>query len=126
MSSIDILDEVRKCGSQEIISDIEEVIKTKSTKGHSKNSGANKNLDISASSEGMLTPECNDDDNLKEMTASDYEKYKKAYIKTTGKIIEDALYNFSLHCKYEHLAHSFVLDPEDNTYLKENVFTENE
>ena len=49
MSSIDILDEARKCGSQEIISDIEESIKTKSTKGHSKNSGANKNLDISVS-----------------------------------------------------------------------------
>ena len=45
MSSIDILDEVRKCGSQEI----EEAIKTKSTKGHSKNSGANKNSDISVS-----------------------------------------------------------------------------
>lgn len=49
MSSIDILDEVWKCGSQEIISDIEEAIKTKSTKGHSKNSGANKNSDISVS-----------------------------------------------------------------------------
>nr|CAG8649631.1 15595_t:CDS:2 [Entrophospora candida] len=49
MSSIDILDEVRKCGSREIISDIEEAIKTKSTKGHSKNSGANKNSDISVS-----------------------------------------------------------------------------
>ena len=58
----------------------------------------------------MLTPECTDDDNLKEMTALDYEKYKKAYAKmnnekewilTTGKIIEDALYNFGLHCKYE-------------------------
>ena len=44
------------------------------------------------------------------MTALDYEKYKKAYVKmnnekkwilTTGKIIEDALYNFGLRCKYE-------------------------
>nr|CAG8618853.1 6969_t:CDS:2 [Entrophospora candida] len=101
MSSIDILDEVRKCGSQEIISDVEEAIKTKSTKGHS-----NKN---SASSERMLTPECTDDDDLKEMTVLDYEKYKKAYAKmnnekkwilTTGKIIEDALYNFGLHCSF--------------------------
>ncbi|CAG8589445.1 6275_t:CDS:2 [Acaulospora morrowiae] len=60
-------------------------------------------------------------------------KYEKSYAKlddsnkwvlTTGTVVEDALYNFGLRCKYEHLAHSFVLDPDDDTYLKENVFTE--
>lgn len=79
--------------------------------------------------------ECNDDDNSRKMNVYDYEKYEKSYAKlddsnkwvlTTGTVVEDALYKFGLRCKYEHLAHSFVLDPDDDTYLKENVFTESE
>ncbi|CAG8618387.1 1540_t:CDS:10, partial [Acaulospora morrowiae] len=79
---------------------------------------------------------CNDDDNSRKMmSVYDYKKYEKSYAKlddskkwvlTTGTVVEDALYKFGLRCKYEHLAHSFVLDPDDHTYLKENIFTESE
>ncbi|CAB4384223.1 unnamed protein product [Rhizophagus irregularis] len=93
----------------------------------------NKNLDFSTRSESTL--ECDDDDNSRIMSAYDYEKYKKSYaemnnsnkwVLTTGTVVEDALYNFGLRCKYEHLAHSFILDPDDNNYLIESVFTESE
>uniref|UniRef100_U9TCJ7 Uncharacterized protein n=1 Tax=Rhizophagus irregularis (strain DAOM 181602 / DAOM 197198 / MUCL 43194) TaxID=747089 RepID=U9TCJ7_RHIID len=93
----------------------------------------NKNLDFSTRSESTL--ECDDDDNSRIMSTYDYEKYKKSYtemnnsnkwVLTTGTVVEDVLYNFSLRCKYEHLAHSFILDPDDNNYLIESVFTESE
>ncbi|CAG8736377.1 10127_t:CDS:10, partial [Cetraspora pellucida] len=48
------------------------------------------------------------------------------WVLTTGTVVEDALYGFGLRCKYEHLAYSFILDPDDDTYLKENGFTESE
>ncbi|RUO95943.1 hypothetical protein BC936DRAFT_142929 [Jimgerdemannia flammicorona] len=67
--------------------------------------------------------------------APNYENYKKTHSEmeddkkwklTTGTVVEDALFKFGVRCRHEHLAHSFVLDPEDSTYLKEKVFTENE
>ncbi|CAB4445276.1 unnamed protein product [Rhizophagus irregularis] len=105
----------------------------KQTKRCSKDGRDNKNLDFSTRSESTL--ECDDDDNSRIMSAYDYEKYKKSYaemnnsnkwVLTTGTVVEDALYNFGLRCKYEHLAHSFILDPDDNNYLIESVFTESE
>ncbi|GBC19560.2 hypothetical protein GLOIN_2v1660799 [Rhizophagus irregularis DAOM 181602=DAOM 197198] len=68
----------------------------------------NKNLDFSTRSESTL--ECDDDDNSRIMSTYDYEKYKKSYtemnnsnkwVLTTGTVVEDVLYNFSLRCKYE-------------------------
>ena len=56
------------------------------------------------------TLECDDDDNSHEMSAHDYEKYKKSYVEmddtnkwvlTNGTIVEDALYHFGLRCNYE-------------------------
>ncbi|CAI2182259.1 4637_t:CDS:10, partial [Funneliformis geosporum] len=105
----------------------------KQTERCSKDGRDNKNLDFSTRSESTL--ECDDDDNSRIMSAYDYEKYKKSYaemnnsnkwVLTTGTVVEDALYNFGLRCKYEHLAHSFILDPDDNNYLIESVFTESE
>jgi hypothetical protein len=30
---------------------------------------------------------------------------------STGKVVEDALYDFGVTCKHEHLAHQFIVDP---------------
>ncbi|RGB24452.1 hypothetical protein C1646_747795 [Rhizophagus diaphanus] len=48
------------------------------------------------------------------------------WILSTGKIVEDVLYNFGIKCRHEHLCHSFVIDPNDNIYIDEEVFTETE
>ncbi|KAI9019314.1 hypothetical protein CLU79DRAFT_758215 [Phycomyces nitens] len=37
--------------------------------------------------------------------------------------IEEVLYMFGLTLKYEHLCHSFVLDPWEPTHQKCSVFT---
>ncbi|ORE00777.1 hypothetical protein BCV72DRAFT_218518 [Rhizopus microsporus var. microsporus] len=50
---------------------------------------------------------------------------KKWYLET-GKCVEDALFEFGLTCNFEHLAHSFTIDPSDQTLLKQNVFTAKE
>ncbi|RUP45170.1 hypothetical protein BC936DRAFT_148530 [Jimgerdemannia flammicorona] len=42
---------------------------------------------------------------------------------STGKVVEDALYEFGLKCTEELLSHSFVLDPDDTSYVDENIFT---
>ncbi|CAG8681863.1 8217_t:CDS:10, partial [Racocetra persica] len=82
--------------------------------------------------EKVRNKESKEQANSKRMFMCDYKKYKKSYTKlddsnkwklTTRTVVEDALYAFGLHCKYEHLAHLFVLDPDNDTYLKENVFT---
>ncbi|CAG8828888.1 4250_t:CDS:10 [Gigaspora margarita] len=100
-----------------------------------KNGGANKDAGVLTGPKRTITLECNDDDNSSEMPSLDFKKYKETYSKmedakkwtlTTGTIVENALYNFGLRCKHEHLSHSFVLDPNDGTYLNENVFTESE
>lgn len=45
---------------------------------------------------------------------------------STGKIGEDALYEFGKQCLVDHPACSMILDLQDKTYLKECVFTEAE
>ncbi|RIA81831.1 hypothetical protein C1645_789518 [Glomus cerebriforme] len=43
---------------------------------------------------------------------------------STGKYVEDALFDFGMVSNYEHLAHSFIIDPDDETY--NSIFTEEE
>ncbi|RGB21936.1 hypothetical protein C1646_776959 [Rhizophagus diaphanus] len=43
---------------------------------------------------------------------------------STGKYVEDALFDFGMAAEYEHLAHSFIIDPDDETY--NSIFTEEE
>ncbi|CAG8531265.1 4225_t:CDS:2, partial [Paraglomus brasilianum] len=80
--------------------DLKHMKKTKSTKSCSKDDRANKFADVSI---GTHTLECNDDDNSQEMSAYDYEKYKKSYIEmddvnkwvlTTGTVVEE-LFTFA-------------------------------
>ncbi|CAI2186908.1 17468_t:CDS:10 [Funneliformis geosporum] len=70
-----------------------------------------------------------------EKTKIEFTEFEKTYLKmndsdkwklSTGKIVEDALYNFGIKCRHEHLCHSFVIDPNDNIYINEEVFTEAE
>ncbi|KAG9287625.1 hypothetical protein G9A89_023975 [Geosiphon pyriformis] len=65
----------------------------------------------------------------------DYESFTRAYngmkndkkwVLSTGTIVEDALYNFGIKCMHEHLSHSFVIDPDDENYLNEGIFTQHE
>ncbi|KAI7854616.1 hypothetical protein BDC45DRAFT_440229 [Circinella umbellata] len=41
----------------------------------------------------------------------------------SGRKVEDVLYMYGSTLKYEHLCHSFVLDPWDKTYEQKSVFT---
>ncbi|KAI7901733.1 uncharacterized protein BX663DRAFT_513869 [Cokeromyces recurvatus] len=50
------------------------------------------------------------------------EKEKKWKL-STGKIVEDALYEFGKQYLADHPACSMILDLEDKNYLKECVFT---
>ena len=43
---------------------------------------------------------------------------------TTGKVVEDALYDFGVTCKHEHLAHQFIVDPFNKQM--ESIFDEAE
>lgn len=52
--------------------------------------------------------------------------YGKKWRLSTGKIVEDALYEFSKQCLVDHPACSMILDLQDKNYLKEGVFTEAE
>ncbi|CAG8698341.1 14789_t:CDS:10 [Funneliformis caledonium] len=72
-----------------------------------------------------------DDSKLK--TKIELTEFEKTYLEmndsdkwilSTGKIVEDALYNFGIKCRHEHLCHSFVIDPNDKIYINEEVFTE--
>ncbi|GET60125.1 C2H2-type zinc finger transcription factor [Rhizophagus irregularis DAOM 181602=DAOM 197198] len=45
---------------------------------------------------------------------------------STGKVVEDALYNFASKCSYEHASHSFIIDPTDQSYINEGIFTVDE
>ncbi|CAI2165885.1 18039_t:CDS:10 [Funneliformis geosporum] len=74
----------------------------------------------------------NEEEVVEEMCMSDYDEFTDRYQKmdndkkwelTTGKIVEDGLYEFWMKCKYEHLSHSFIVDPNDHNYIVENVFT---
>ncbi|KAI7905775.1 uncharacterized protein BX663DRAFT_468531 [Cokeromyces recurvatus] len=57
-----------------------------------------------------------------------YSKLNNAYkwMLSTGKIVEDALYNFSKKLLVDHPSNSFIIDVDDQTYLKHNIFTEKE
>ncbi|RHZ75287.1 hypothetical protein Glove_216g168 [Diversispora epigaea] len=83
-----------------------------------------------------------DDDNEKnrEMSESNVSEFKdsykgmkkekKWYLKSS-KCVEDELYAFGIQCRFEHnisssLAHSFIIDPDDETYIKNNIFTSEE
>ncbi|CAB4407224.1 unnamed protein product [Rhizophagus irregularis] len=79
-----------------------------------------------------INAESLDDDG---MSASDYEKFREKYSSmetskkwrlSTGTVVEDKLYDFGLRCAREHLSHSFILDPDDENYLNEGVFTKGE
>ncbi|CAI2191283.1 2308_t:CDS:10 [Funneliformis geosporum] len=74
-----------------------------------------------------------DDNKLK--SKIDLAEFEKTYSKmnhsekwtlSTGKIVEDALHDFGVKCRHEHLCHSFVIDPNDKIYINEEVFTETE
>ncbi|CAG8591666.1 6887_t:CDS:2 [Ambispora gerdemannii] len=58
-------------------------------------------------------------------TIEGMKKEKKWYL-TSGKCVEDELYAFGIQCRFEHLAHSFIIDPDDETYIKNNIFTSEE
>ncbi|CAJ0641965.1 12991_t:CDS:2 [Entrophospora sp. SA101] len=45
---------------------------------------------------------------------------------STGTVVENRLYKFGIECKYEHLAHSLIIDPNDENYINQNVFTREE
>ncbi|KAG1048225.1 hypothetical protein G6F43_009372 [Rhizopus delemar] len=63
----------------------------------------------------------------------DLDVYKKQYLAmddqykwtlSTGKVVEDALYDFGVACKHEHLAHQFIVDPFNKQM--ESIFDEAE
>ncbi|CAG8527819.1 14129_t:CDS:2 [Acaulospora morrowiae] len=80
--------------------------------------------------------ECNDKDNSRKLSMYDYEKYKKTTLNWIIPIngysqpepLWKTLFIISAYVvnMNSNLAHSFILDPDDDTYLKENVFTESE
>lgn len=51
---------------------------------------------------------------------------KDKWVLKTGTVVEDNLFKFGKKCKFEHLCHSFIIDPNDETYLQRKVFTEEE
>ncbi|CAJ0837122.1 3797_t:CDS:2, partial [Entrophospora sp. SA101] len=40
---------------------------------------------------------------------------------STGKFVEDLLYEYGLKCTSEHMCHSFILDPDDNSYINDKI-----
>ncbi|RUS35400.1 hypothetical protein BC938DRAFT_470676 [Jimgerdemannia flammicorona] len=53
---------------------------------------------------------------------NDSQKWKLS----TGKVVEDALFEYARRCKSEHLSQSFIVDPDDTSYIAHGVFTEGE
>lgn len=51
---------------------------------------------------------------------------EKKWVLSTCKVVEDVLYGFSKSCLVDHPSCSMILDLDDKTYLKENLFTEEE
>nr|CAG8631909.1 9382_t:CDS:2 [Entrophospora candida] len=45
---------------------------------------------------------------------------------STRKFVEDSLYEYGLKCTSEHMCHSFILDPDDNSYINDKIFTKEE
>ncbi|CAB4400787.1 unnamed protein product [Rhizophagus irregularis] len=113
-------------------------IKTnKETKIRSSSSPAG-SLSSSQSSIPRQTPDLvTDSDEVEQvrMSEEDFNKFTKAFQKlentkkwvlTSGKVVEDELYKFGMRCNYEHLCHSFIIDPEDRTFVEENIFSPTE
>ncbi|KAI8094002.1 hypothetical protein BDF21DRAFT_475736 [Thamnidium elegans] len=48
------------------------------------------------------------------------------WVLSTGKIVENALYTFSKMLIVDHPSNSFIIDIDDQTYLKQNIFSERE
>ncbi|KAI8080312.1 hypothetical protein BDF21DRAFT_418801, partial [Thamnidium elegans] len=48
------------------------------------------------------------------------------WVLSTGKVVKDTLYNFSKRLIVDHPSNSFIIDVDDQTYLKQNIFTERE
>ncbi|CAG8683761.1 8493_t:CDS:2, partial [Rhizophagus irregularis] len=91
-----------------------------------------------ATDECKCAPQINDDDDDEidkemceasmlefERTFQGMRKEKKWFLES-GKCVEDELYAFGKQCQFEHLAHSFVIDPDDETYYQNKVFTSEE
>ncbi|KAL9537479.1 hypothetical protein PS6_011732 [Mucor atramentarius] len=45
---------------------------------------------------------------------------------SSGRVVEDILFDFAKKCVQDHPACSMIIDPEDKTYIKEGVFTKQE
>ncbi|ORX47475.1 hypothetical protein DM01DRAFT_266182 [Hesseltinella vesiculosa] len=45
---------------------------------------------------------------------------------STGKVVEKQLFEYGLTQGDEHLCHSFIMDPRDQSYVQDGVFTEEE
>ncbi|CAB4408687.1 unnamed protein product [Rhizophagus irregularis] len=67
-----------------------------------------------------------------QMSEKDFNKFTKAFQKlentkkwvlTSGKVVEDELYKFGMKCNKYCLCHSFIINPEDRTFVKENIFS---
>ncbi|CAJ0833909.1 12859_t:CDS:2, partial [Entrophospora sp. SA101] len=76
-----------------------------------------------------------EEDLLKEMDESNMIEFKNTFQKMdndkkwflrSGRCVEDELYAFGMKCRFEHLAHSFIIDPDDKTYIQNKVFTSEE
>ncbi|CAJ0866298.1 7646_t:CDS:10 [Entrophospora sp. SA101] len=76
-----------------------------------------------------------EDDESREMSESSISEFKDSYrgmknekkwYLTSGKCVEDALYAFGNQWRFDHLAHSFIIDPDDESYIKNNIFTSEE
>ncbi|CAG8705912.1 16659_t:CDS:2 [Funneliformis caledonium] len=72
------------------------------------------------------------DEEMSEMSMSEFKKSflemrnnRKWYLKS-GKCVEDELYAFGIKCRFEHLAHSFIIDPYDEKYIQYEIFTPEE
>lgn len=48
----------------------------------------------------------------------------KKWMLSDGTYVEDKMFNFGMKCTYEHLCHSWILDPEDKSYVQHKIFSE--
>ncbi|KAI8079448.1 hypothetical protein BDF21DRAFT_41275 [Thamnidium elegans] len=57
-----------------------------------------------------------------------YQSMDKKYMHQLldGSYLEERLFKFGLTCTHEHLCHSFIFDPDDSTYVQNNVFSEDQ
>ncbi|CAG8501792.1 11713_t:CDS:10 [Paraglomus brasilianum] len=71
-------------------------------------------------------------ENPLQLTSLAYQQFTDKYQKipqeskwtlSTGKVVKDALYAFGMKCSHEHLCHSFLIDPYDENYIQQGIFT---